>query len=343
MVVLGPRRWASALVVVAALAGCGGGDDDDAGCREGVDGLVASYTATAPAGGPPTSEAVDHAVQVMCDRAAALGVEADIQRRGADRIEVRIGADRRRQLDEIAASRQLGFYDWEPNVSGDPSVPLNDLGEAVRTAARAKPRAEEADVPPAGPSRDVERRLGGDAGRIRRHYDRQNDIVVPPPPGARPSQIPRGIAIVKEQPPAGATDNTPAQYYVIENDAELSGADIRNPAQGFDKLTQEPILTVEFGERGKQAFARVTRRVAERGQETLPEPGQSPAERFQHFMIALDGQIVSLATIDFIANPEGISASRGAQINGLGSIEDTKALAATLRLGPLPVRLERER
>src|SRR3712207_7038118 len=63
------------------------------------------------------------------------------------------------------------------------------------------------------------------------------------------------------------------------------------------------------------------------GQATLPQPGASPEERFQRFMITLDGQAVSTATIDFIRNPEGIDGETGAQINGIGSIEETQDLA----------------
>ncbi len=57
----------------------------------------------------------------------------------------------------------------------------------------------------------------------------------------------------------------------------------------------------------------------------------------------LDDRVVSTPTIDFVANPEGIDGSSGAQLAGLGSVEDTKAVADSPRLGPLPVRLERVR
>ncbi|MDQ3935446.1 MAG: protein translocase subunit SecF, partial [Actinomycetota bacterium] len=158
--------------------------------------------------------------------------------------------------------------------------------------------------------------------------------------GARVVKVPRGIAIVKAEEPEGATENTPAQYYVVEDDSELSGADIENPEQNFDPQTKEPIVTMEFTDQGKKAFARVTKRIAERGQATLPQPGQKPEERFQRFMIALDGQIVSIATIDFIKNPEGIDGETGAQINGIGNLDDTQTLADNLRIGALPVSLK---
>ncbi|HEX8645875.1 MAG TPA: protein translocase subunit SecF [Thermoleophilaceae bacterium] len=161
-----------------------------------------------------------------------------------------------------------------------------------------------------------------------------------PGKGSKVVKVPRGIVVIKSEKPPGATERTPAQYYIVEDDSELSGSDIENPEQNFDQQTQEPIVTMEFTDAGKAAFARVTKRIAERGQAMLPQPGQPPEQRFQRFMIALDGQEVSTATIDFIRNPEGIDGETGAQINGIGSIEDTQDLADNLRIGALPVSLK---
>ena len=59
-------------------------------------------------------------------------------------------------------------------------------------------------------------------------------------------------------------------------------------------------------DKGRKAFARVTKRVAQRGSETILPPGVSRQNAFQHFAITLDDQIVSRAYIDFVENPEGI-------------------------------------
>src|SRR5205085_1606121 len=45
------------------------------------------------------------------------------------------------------------------------------------------------------------------------------------------------------------------------------------------------------------------------------------------------------AYIDFIENPEGIDGRTGAQINGIGSLQETQDLAQNLRIGALPVKL----
>jgi preprotein translocase subunit SecD len=295
------------------VAGCGDDEKDVAGCGDEERDTSVTFAATSPRGGAPEPGSVEAAMRVMCERARALDVKARVTTSGPDRIEVQV--DREADAARLAAPGRLAFYDWEPNVFGDPDAPLNDLDEAVRTAARVRPRAEATDVP----------------------SDRGNDA------GGSKGTAPRGIAIVEAERPAEATPGAPAQYFVIEDDAELTGADIENPEQDFDPQTQEPIVTMDFTEGGRRAFARVTRRIARRGQEVLPEPGSSPQDRFQRFAITLDGRILSLAAIDFVANPEGISGNSGAQLNGLGSIEETQDLAAILDAGPLPVRLERVR
>jgi SecD/SecF fusion protein len=127
---------------------------------------------------------------------------------------------------------------------------------------------------------------------------------------------------------------------VIEDDSELTGSDIKDPKQSFDPRTNEPIVTFNFSDKGRKAFARVTKRVAQRGAETILPPGVARSNAFQHFAITLDDAIVSRAFIDFIENPEGIDGRTGAQINGIGTIQETQDLAENLRIGALPVKLK---
>jgi SecD/SecF fusion protein len=158
-----------------------------------------------------------------------------------------------------------------------------------------------------------------------------------PPPGSLVLKVPRGIVVLKDEPRAPGGPSL--GYWVLEDDSELSGADITDPKQGFDPQTSEPIVSFQFTPRGRAAFARVTRREAERGQQVLRRARQSPEDTFQHFAIALDDVLVSLATINYIDNPEGVSGDTGAQINGLGNIQETRDLVANLADGPLPLAL----
>ena len=110
---------------------------------------------------------------------------------------------------------------------------------------------------------------------------------------------------------------------MLEDDAELSGAEITNPEAATDQQTQEPIVSMQFTDTGRKAFAAATKREAQRGANQLLPPGTPREQAFQRFAITLDNKIVSLATIDFAENPEGIDGRTGAQINGIGSIQDT--------------------
>jgi SecD/SecF fusion protein len=161
-----------------------------------------------------------------------------------------------------------------------------------------------------------------------------------PPADSTVYVVPQGITVIQAERPANLK-NTKINggYYVLEDDSELSGSDIKDPKQSFDPRTNEPIVTFNFSKKGRQAFARVTKRIAQRGSEVLL-PGASNQDKFQHFAITLDDQIVSRATIDFIENPEGIDGRTGAQINGIGSIQETQDLAENLRIGALPVKLK---
>ena len=115
--------------------------------------------------------------------------------------------------------------------------------------------------------------------------------------------------------------------------------DIKNPEQNFDQRTNEPIVTFEFTDKGRKAFARVTKRIAQRGFENQAFLGRGDSA-VQTFAITLDNKLVSNATVDFRDNPEGIDGRTGAQINGIGTLQETQDLAKNLRIGALPVDLK---
>jgi SecD/SecF fusion protein len=371
-------RVLAVVLAAVLLAGCGGDDKTNADCSNGSDTHFAVYRASEPVTPAAIEQTLrdlcDRAGRagrddLMITRegddrikvGAAKPLEAELLRY--------LGSDARLQFLDWEAS-------LKPRDQTSPT--LNFL-VSVETAAEQKPAAEPTDVPPDGPSQAVMDRFGGDVRKIEAHYDRENDTtgdkyyvfgpgrgfardLIPPggpgvptppnaatafydsraeigdpPPGSRVVKVPRGIAVVKDaQGPSGGQN---LGYWVVEDDTELSGADIRDPKQAFDSQTNEPIVEFEFSEQGQKAFARVTKRLAERGAQITAPPGTDPQATFQRFAIALDGQLVSLATIDHRANPEGIDGSSGAQINGIGSAEETRNIATLLALGPLPLDL----
>jgi SecD/SecF fusion protein len=169
-----------------------------------------------------------------------------------------------------------------------------------------------------------------------------------PPAGSRVIKVPRGIVILEAEKAPNQSARV-HRYFVIEDDSELNGKEIKNPEQAFDPNTNEPLVNMEFTDKGREAFARVTKRIAQRGRdcETLagvdpkcPPQGSSPEQFFQRFAITLDNQIVSLATIDYQENPDGIDGRNGASIQNIGSIQDAQDLAENLRIGALPIDLK---
>ncbi|MDQ5834206.1 MAG: protein translocase subunit SecD, partial [Actinomycetota bacterium] len=161
-----------------------------------------------------------------------------------------------------------------------------------------------------------------------------------PPSGSRVIEVPQGVVVVEQE----RSPNQPPQikrFTVLEDDSELSGLDIKNPEANTDPNTNAPLVSMEFSDKGREAFARVTKRIAQRGFDASTlNPGANPDDLAQRFAITLDDQIVSLASIDFVENPEGIDGRNGAQIENVGDFEAANDLSESLRIGALPVTLK---
>ena len=316
------------LLLVIALGGCGGDDRKQSGegCGPRHPPGAQVYRARPRPGAPVTPDRVAATVSALCERTHDRG---SVHRLGGDRIELDGRA-------AASASHRLAFYDWEPNLlPRDQAQPTPSRAAALRNAAAQRPTPERTDIPPGGPDPAVKKRLGGDERRIEEFYDRANDAAASQP------GVPRGIALVQDEARPGSS--AAPGWWTLEDDAELTGDDITDPKQNFDPQTNEPIATFQFTEKGRAAFARATKREAARGAAVVLPAGADPQTAFQRFAIALDGQLVSLATIDFRANPEGIDGSTGAQINGLGNIERTRDIVDALAAPRLPLDLERVR
>src|ERR671939_1881330 len=101
-----------------------------------------------------TPASIDDAIKTIRKRTDALGVsEPEIQRSGSDQITIGLPAvkNANRAEQQVGTTAQLQFYDWEPNVYGNPSQPVISLFSAVQQASKQKPRAEPTDIPPGGP------------------------------------------------------------------------------------------------------------------------------------------------------------------------------------------------
>ena len=158
--------------------------------------------------------------------------------------------------------------------------------------------------------------------------------------------------MVLEGEPAPNQSARVHRFFVIEDDSELNGKEIKNPEQDFDPNTQRAARAHGVhgqGPPGLRARHEADRRprpqlrdARRRLDPNCPNAaGLQPSEDFfQRFAITLDNQIVSLATIDFQENPDGIDGRNGASIENIGTIQEAQDLAESLRIGALPIDLK---
>ncbi len=316
-----------------------------------------------------TGEDVDRAIEILRDRVDSLGVaEPEITRIGIDQIEVGLPdvEDSDRAIERIGTTAQLYLYDFEPNVIppdadiNEPEErPYNRLYDAVEAASKQDPLSEEECKEqgcthsgllyafdgnsleplgePATSEQDLKAQFGGEL-----------------PDNAEVIEVPPGTMVLEDKPPdlpetdEDESEAGPSSFYVINDAPGLSGDDIRNPEQNFDQTTNQPNVTFEFTDEGREKFHNVTRDIATRGlddcfaQTGTPCAGVSPdiADQFAgSFAIVLDGELVSRPIINFSENPDGIDGRTGAQISGLDSLTEAQDLAEVLRIGALPIQL----
>jgi len=169
-----------------------------------------------------------------------------------------------------------------------------------------------------------------------------------PPAGSKPKavRVNPGTVLAQARPVESSagkiTQQSPNSFYVLNDEPVLTGADIKNPQQGFDEGaggTGAPNVNFGFTSQGQGGFQRVTKEIAHRGQEAQL-PGVSKEAAQQHFAIVLDGQLITAPSIDYTQYPEGIDASQGSQISGGFTITSAQELASELQSGALPIKLE---
>lgn len=174
-----------------------------------------------------------------------------------------------------------------------------------------------------------------------------------PQEGTVVKTVPQGTVVVSELPTDSngkAIDvdedtegdfESKAGFYVLEDNAALSGSEIKNPEQGSDPGTNQPNVNFKFTDSGREAFQEITRRIAQEGAARVVgpiDPSTSP-QLSGNFAIVLDGSVVSRPIIDFAENPDGIDGRQGAQISGGFSTGEAQELAEFLQRGALPIDL----
>ena len=289
-----------------------------------------------------TPEAIDRAIEIMRERVDRLGVaEPEIQRLGSDQISVGLPGVKNleRAKAQVGTTAQLYLYDWEKNVVGSPTAPINGLYSAVKRASQRPPQVDDNNTTKGQyflfrPNKTLA--AGPDSSRKELLAEYDGKV----PKGFEVLQVPPGTVVLKAEKPSTLPSDAPFErYFVVRDNPEVRGTDLKDPRQEFDPTTREPIVTFKFTDTGREHFQEVTRRLAERGQ-TRQIPGQPVESSFQTFAIVLDREVVSRPFIDYRENPNGIDGRTGAQISGGFSLQEAQDLADVLKTGALPIDLK---
>ncbi len=226
-------------------------------------------------------EDVDRAIEIIRDRVDSLGVsEPEITRIGLDQVEIGLPdvSDSDRAIDQIGTTAQLYLYDFEPNViPPDADVPnpearpYNRLYDAVEAAAKQDPvpvgecgecttnglvyAFNSNTLEPVGEPAESE-------ADIRAQFDGEL------PPDTELVEVPRGTIVVErttDDDPSTEVDeslNSASEFFVLKDNPGLSGDQIKDPKPDFDQFNQ-PIVTFDFTDEGRQAFQEVTREIVD--------------------------------------------------------------------------------
>jgi SecD/SecF fusion protein len=283
-----------------------------------------------------------------------------------------------RAQEEVGKTAQLYFYDWEPSVIGANGQPAPTEGtvtgdatsagaggataglteyQAVLRAAKRAPilRSSDTTWTPGCTPEQVNGCIYGswyllDTAHekvLRGPEETEQNLYADSfkaPKGAKVKavRVNPGTVLVQAHPvesAAGKVSNpSPNSWYVINDDPVLRGSDITNPLQGNEESTGQPDVTFGFTSHGKSVFEKVTKTISHRGQEAQL-PGVSKEAAMQHFAVALDGQLITVPSIDYTKYPEGIDSSTGSQISGGFTITSAQNLANELQSGALPIKL----
>ena len=320
-------------------------------------GLEVTLQAVPPQGRPLTEEDLDRSVQVMRDRVDKLGVaEPEIRKQGDDQITIQLPGvkDPAAAAAIIGKTAQLELYDLQGNL----------VAPSIDTRSRF-PKA----------SQSVYELLAGQQALVDEKtsqgwyvFDGKKKLVAGPvatkegalrpfdgklPKGHKLFGVPPKTVVVSCAggdicPNEGGGGIAPErQWYLLRYDGdgvpELTGADLslKGTRQDFDPRSNQPIVTLDFTDKGGDKFQDITRDLAQRGRllyNTLGGGQGEPDIWNQNFAIVLDREIKSWPQIDFTEYPGGIDGRNGAIISGNFSVKEAQDLALVLQTGALPVK-----
>ncbi len=305
---------------------------------------------------------LDRSVEIMRSRVDKIGVsEPEIRKQGSDQIVIELPGvhDQARAAELIGKTAKLELYDLQADLTGPskdiqgnpiPQVTLYSLLSQVQSQARKGEPSQfylfKGKQHVAGPAPTREALLSS-------KYVKQRGKAGEVPKGHKVLAVPENTVVITcgktERYCPGVNEEQPSRtyFYLFKYEPdnkehpipEMTGEDLKlsGTRQDFDTSTGQPIVTMQFTNKGGDKFQDVTRELADRGRQQAGRFGGPDEQWFQQFAIVLDREIKSAPTIDFNENPVGIPPGNGAQITGIGSLSEAKDLALVLQTGALPV------
>jgi SecD/SecF fusion protein len=320
-------------------------------------GLEVTLQAVPPKDRELAKEDLDRSVSIMRSRVDKLGVaEPEIRTQGDDQISIQLPGikDPAAAAAIIGKTAQLELFDLQadlvsPSIDARTRQPIATpklydlLAGQQALAARGEPEAyyvfrTKGKKLVRGPVATKQAALAKWGGKL--------------PPGHKLFAVPPGTVVVVcgvgEVVCPGVAEQEPSRnyWYLFKYEPpevpEMTGEDLSlsGTRQDFDTRTGEPIVLMDFTDKGADKFEDITRTIAQRGRllYNTVGGGQGDPQAFnQNFAIVLDREIKSWPSVDFEEYPGGITGANGAQISGLADIGEAKDLALVLQTGALPV------
>ena len=164
----------------------------------------------------------------------------------------------------------------EPGHPRSGGAPLQPPVDAVEAASKRQPECFQDTCTTNGPTNylfdeDTLEPLGEPSENLR-------DLYLPfggeQPPNSKVIEVPQGTVVLEEPAVDDAStadvdesELADSKFFVLKDRPSLSGDEIENPEQASDPVTNQPNVTFDFTDSGRQAFQEVTRDISLRGQD----------------------------------------------------------------------------
>lgn len=271
-------------------------------------GLEVILQAQPPKGHKVTSADIARSVEIMRSRVDKLGVaEPDIRSQSGNQISIQLpGVHNSAQAAAIIGeTAQLQFYDLEGDVVG---ISRDTNGQPVAETNVKKLLVNDTKLKNEGRQwyifRGNKKLAGPDASQAAALTELGRKKL---PAGDSFWGVPTNRIILTcttEDVYCPGVGVPKATYYYLYKYhpagthpiPEMTGSDLKlsGTRQDFDTQTNEPIVTLQFTNKGGAVFHNITRTLAQRGQQMTAQYGtQGGTPILQHFAIVLDGDIKS--------------------------------------------------